>query len=277
MPPEEKAFANEQKRSKPLPRQAKIGLAFGGGAVRGAAHIGVLKVLDEYGIRPDMVSGTSAGSFVAAAYACGWDWREMELLLQRVDMESIFRVRPSRYGMIPADGYLELVQACTQGRKIEETCIPLRIVAVDAVRWQKVVFDRGDIAIAVRASSAVPGVMTPVHLDDMLLVDGYLLDNVPVGVLRDMGADLVIGISLTVPTYTAPKNMVEIIARSLDIMAYANQTRDADLILDPINKPVGSWDMKMLLPCIKMGEEAARAAIPRLLALIEEKNQALNA
>lgn len=257
-------------------RRPKLGLAFGGGAAKGAAHVGVLKVLDEYGIELDMVSGTSIGAFVAAVYACGWDWRKMELLFSSFDMESIFKVRPTRYGMIPADGYLELVKVCTQEAKIEDARIPLRIVAVDLVSWRKVVFDQGEMALAVRASSAIPGVLTPVKTDGMLLADGYLLDNVPAGVLRELGADIVLGVSLTVPTYTEPKNMVEIMLRSLDIMSYTRQTIDADLLLRPIDKPVGFLDMKMLRPCMEMGEAAARAAMPRLLELIAEKSAEIN-
>ncbi len=265
---------NKEKENK---KELKIGLALGGGASKGAAHVGVLKVLDEYGIKPHLVSGTSIGSFVAALYACGHNWRNMELLFNEFDMEALFKVRPGRYGMIPAMGYQELVSVCTKGAKIQDAKIPLRIIAVDIINWRKYIFEEGDMALAVRASSAVPGALTPVRLGDMLLVDGFLLDDVPGGVLRSLGADIVIGVCLNTPNYTEPKNMVEIIMRSMEIISYANQTIDADIILNPINKPVGFLDMKMLKACMEMGEIAARKAMPQLLKLIEEKTGDLKA
>ena len=177
-------------------------------------------------------------------------------------------------GLIPADAYKEIVSVCTQCGRIEDTAIPLKIVAVDLITRQKVVLDRGDIAAAVKGSSAVPGVFTPEPIDDMMLVDGFLLDNVPAGEVRKMGADIVISVSLKSP-YPAspPKSMVDVILRSMDIMADHKQTISGDWILQPITKPVYFLDKKAVTDCREMGEKAARENIDKLLQLIEEKSR----
>ena len=219
-----------------------------------------------------MVCGTSFGSLIAALFASGFDWRKIDLLFQEIDIDYILKVRPRRLGLIPADQYKEIVSICTQEGRIEDTKIPLKIVAVDLVSKKKVVLDRGDIASAVRASSAVPGVFTPEIIDDMMLVDGYLLDNVPTEEVRKMGADIVIGICVKCPySSSVPKTMVDVIMRSMDIMAEQKQTVNADWYLEPIDKPVYFLDKKSINDCREMGEKAARGNIDSLLSLIEAK------
>ena len=253
------------------PAGPKIGIAFGGGGFKGSAHVGVLKVLAEYGIKADMVAGTSIGSAVAALYASGYTWQMMEQIFTKFDLESFIKLRPSRQGLIPATGYTELIHTCVKGKRIEDMDIPLKIVAVDLVSWQKVVFDKGETAPAVRASSALPGVFTPVKMGDMLLVDGFILDNCPCGIVREMGADIVIGICLFSPNHSQPQNMVEIINRSLDIATAANLRVDADWKLFPIPHYINSMSTKSLAECMKWGEEAARAKIDDLLQIIAKK------
>ena len=263
------------KEPPPAPRQPKIGLAFGGGGFKGAAHVGVLKVLDEYGIKPDMVAGTSIGAAVAALLASGYTWQMMEKLLRQFDLDAIMKVRPRKSGLIPATGYAELIHTCVNGKKIEEMDIPLKIVAVDLVSWKKVVFDKGETAQAVRASSAIPGIFTPVKMGEMLLADGFLLDACPSGVVRDMGADIVLGVSLFAPNYSAPRHMIDIIHRSLEIATAANRSNEADWLLEPIPHYMEALNSKVIPQCIELGEQAARANIGSLLEKIE-KFQAAN-
>ena len=250
-------------------RQAKLGIAFGGGGFKGGAHIGVLKVLDEYGIKPDMVAGTSIGAAVAALLASGYTWQMMETLLCQFDLDSIMKIRPRKSGLIPATGYTELIHTCVKGKKIEEMDIPLKIVAVDLVSWKKVVFDKGETAVAVRASSAIPGVFTPVKMGDMLLVDGFLLDVCPGRLVREMGADIVLAISLFSPNYSVPQNMIEIINRAISIAASANRQVEADWLLEPIPHYFESLNANIIPECMKLGEQAARANIASLLTLCD--------
>ena len=249
------------------PRPKKIGVAFGGGGLKGTAHVGVLKVFSEYNIPIHMVAGTSIGSAVAALYASGYDWEMMHKIFMNFDIESLLKVRPSRKGLIPADGYVELIRACTKNKRIEDMDLPLKIVAVDLVSRKKILFDRGDTAIAVRASSAIPGVFTPVKMDDMLLVDGYILDNCPGSVVRDMGADVVIAIDLHAPNTSMPKNILEIVNRSMDIAAASYQVVDADLVLSPIDTFVDSLSVEVLQECFDQGEACARKHIDKILEL----------
>ena len=251
------------------PPKPKIGIAFGGGGFKGGAHVGVLKVLDEYGIKPDMVAGTSIGSAVAALLASGYTWQMMETLLCQFDLDAMMKVRPRRSGLIQADDYTELIHTCVKGKKIEEMDIPLKIVAVDLVSWKKVVFDKGETAPAVRASSAIPGVLTPVKMGDMLLADGFLLDVCPTRVVREMGADIVLAISLFSPNHSVPQNMVEIINRAIDIATAANRHIEADWLLEPIPHYLDGLSSKIIQQCIELGEQAARANISSLLTLCD--------
>jgi len=249
-------------------RRKTVGVAFGGGGMKGSAHVGILKVLAEYGINIDFTAGTSIGSAVAALYASGYTWEQMDMLFNDYDIQSLVKVRPNRKGLIPADGYTDMIRLCTSGKRIEEMNIPLKIVAVDLISRKKVLFGKGDTAIAVRASSAIPGMFTPVEMGDMLLADGFILDNCPGGVVRDMGADVVIAIDLHVNDASAPTNILGIVNRSLDIAATSFQHIDADIILRPIKEPIGTLDAKNVALCRQWGEECAREHIDEILTLI---------
>ncbi len=252
-----------------MPSPPKIGIAFGGGGFKGAAHIGVLKVLAKHNIKADMVAGTSVGSAVAALYASGYSWDMIELIFKKMDLESLVRLRPGRKGLISGNAYAELIHTCTKGKKIEQMDIPLKIVAVDLISWKKVVFDQGDTAIAVQASSAIPGVFTPVRYKDMLLVDGFLLNNCPSDIVRSMGADIVLAIDLSSPDYREPKNMIEIITRSLEIATAANEQIEADLILRPIPYFMEMLKADKISEAMDLGEQAANEHIDELIAMID--------
>lgn len=253
---------------KEKPRK-KVGVAFGGGGFKGAAHVGVLKVLEEYKVPIDMAAGTSIGSAIAALYGSGLNAQQMQLLFEHFDIESLIRVRPSRKGLIPADGYIDFIRTCTKGRRIEEMRIPIKLVAVDLISRKRILFDAGDTAIAVRASSAVPGIFTPVEMGNMVLVDGYVLDNCPGNVVRGMGADVVIAISLHTPDFSKPKNMLDVVNRAMDIAASAYQQIDADIVLSPINEYMDFLDTSAIAKCFELGEACARAQIDNILKLIE--------
>lgn len=249
-------------------RRPLVGVAFGGGALKGTAHIGVLKVLAEYAVPVDMVAGTSIGSAIAAMCASGMNWQQMYDAFFGCDIDSLVRVRPSRMGMIPADGYRDMVRAVTGGRRLEEMNIPCGIVAVDLVSRQKIVFRRGDTGLAVRASSAIPGIFTPVQLNGMVLVDGYVLDNCPGDVVRQMGADIVLAIDLAYPDDSVPANMLDVVSRSLSIAAAEFQVIDADVLLQPIDGYKKFMDKQALQECYALGEACARQHIDEILALL---------
>lgn len=254
----------------------KIGVAFGGGGIKGAAHVGALKVFEEHQIPIHMVAGTSAGSFIASLYAAGYTANNIHELFCYISLDDLLKVRPGRTGLMPGNKYEELVRVCTENRNIEDLHMPLRIVAVDLISWQKKVFSTGNIARLVRASSSLPGAIMPIKYEDMLLADGYLLDNCPSDIVRQMGADIVIAIDLHHKDHDEPKNMFDIIVRSIEVMAYHNQKMDADIILRPINQSIAFFNKKKSKECYLMGEQCALENIEEIVAVIEKKTRQLN-
>ena len=259
---------------KPPPRPPRIGLALGGGAARGFAHIGVIQVLEENGMRPDFVVGTSAGSLVAALYASGKNGTELGALAESMD-ESAFTdwAFPGR-GVIRGEALARYVREQTGGRHIEEMRIPLGIVATDLDSGQGILFQVGDPGVAVRASSAVPAVFQPVRIGLREYVDGGLVAPVPVRYARQMGADIVIAVDISaVPDGNATGDAMRMLLQTFAIMGRSINSfelRDADVVLRPKLVGVGSADFSTRKRSIKAGREAAQAQ----LALLRERNLA---
>jgi len=250
-----------------------LGLALGGGSIRGFAHVGVLEVLEENNIRPDYIAGTSIGSAIGAMYACGQSARKLAQVLPYLNLKTVVPVRPRRQGFVDGKDYREMVELLTYHRNIEQTDIPYRAVAVDLISGQKVVLDQGPIGKAVQASSAVPGVFMPVSWGEWLLADGFLLDNVPTGVVRDMGADVVIGVDIRHISCSMPKNIMENMYRALDIATGAQTVEEADLVINPITEPVSGFDLTKAELCLEMGRQAGQKMVGRILELIERKQE----
>ena len=184
---------------RPPPKPPRIGLALGGGAARGFAHIGVIQVLEEAGIRPDLVVGTSAGSLVAALYASGKTGQEMATLALGMDEGAITDWSFPTRGLIRGEALARYVREQTGGRTIEQMKLPLGIVATDLDSGAPILFQRGDTGVAVRASSAVPAVFQPVKIGSREYVDGGLVSPVPVRFARQMGAELVMAVDISAP------------------------------------------------------------------------------
>ena len=178
-------------------RPPRIGLALGGGAARGFAHIGVIQVLEENGIRPDLVTGTSAGSLVAALYASGKSGSELGTLAASMDEGAITDWSFPGRGLIRGEALARYVRDQTGHKPIEQMKLPLGIVATDLDSGAPILFQRGDTGLAVRASSAVPAVFQPVKIGTREYVDGGLVSPVPVRFARQMGAELVIAVDIS--------------------------------------------------------------------------------
>lgn len=263
--------------SKPPPRPPRIGLALGGGAARGFAHIGVIQVLEEAGIRPDLVVGTSAGSLVAALYAAGKSGAELDLLSNAMD-ESVFTdwSYPGR-GLIRGEGLARFVRENTGGRTMEQLGMPLGIVATDLDSGQPILFQRGDVGTAVRASSAVPAVFQPVKIGSREYVDGGLVAPVPVRFARQMGAEVVIAVDISAPpegnsTADAMRMLLQtfaIMGRSINNF----ELRDADVVVRPSLVGVGGADFAARKRSIQAGRAAALALLPDLRVRIAAKTR----
>lgn len=247
-----------------------IGIAFGGGGIRGFAHLAIMEKFKEYHIQADMVSGTSIGSGIAAMYAAGRYGAEISQKVFDVDMKKLFSlggkngfVRGSKY----ARTFIELIGVET----FEELPIPVRIVSTDLINWRPFIHQSGDLAIAIQASSALPAAFTPVEYGDLLLSDGGAVNNCPADVLRDMGADIVIAIDLDYRSYTRPKNMLEIAQRFMDItVSNGRRAEGADIVIKPFETYVAALALTKAELCYQQGETAIQQKMPEILALLRQ-------
>lgn len=258
--------------AKPPPRPPRIGLALGGGAARGFAHIGVIEVLEEAGIRPDLVVGTSAGSLVAALYASGKNGAQLAALAASMDEAAIADWSFPGRGLLRGEALGRFVREQTGGVAIEKMRVALGIVATDLDSGKPILFQRGDPGIAVRASSAVPAVFRPVAIGGREYVDGGLVSPVPVRFARQMGADLVIAVDISErPEGADTGDVLGLLLQTFTIMGRSItqfELRDADIALRPRLAGVTSVDFAARAQSIAAGRDAARAALPQLKAKI---------
>jgi predicted acylesterase/phospholipase RssA len=175
----------------------KIGLALGKGTARGFAHIGVLKILEENGIKPDMIAGTSAGAIAGALYASGMSPDVIKRTLLKTEWKEMFDFVTPVKGMVKGDKLEEYLRLLTQNKNFEDLSIPLFITATNVTKRKKIVFSKGNVAKAVRASMAIPGIFTPLSLDKDDYIDGGITNPIPVDVLKENGADIIIAVDLS--------------------------------------------------------------------------------
>ena len=254
------------------PKPPRVGLALGGGAARGFAHIGVIQVLEEVGIKPDLVVGTSAGSLVAALYASGKTGQEMATLALGMDEGAITDWSFPTRGLIRGEALARYVREQTGGRTIEQMKLPLGIVATDLDSGAAILFERGDTGVAVRASSAVPAVFQPVRIGSREYVDGGLVSPVPVRFARQMGADVVVAVDITSPPEgNATGDVMKMLLQTFAIMGRSiNQfeLRGADVVLRPVLTGMSSADFSSRQRAIQAGREVATRLLPELKANI---------
>lgn len=263
--------------TKPLPKPPRIGLALGGGAARGFAHIGVIQVLEENGILPDLVVGTSAGSLVAALYASGKNGAVLAQLADSMDETAITDWAFPGRGLIRGDALARYVRDQTGGRTIEKLPLPLGIVATDLDSGAPILFQVGDVGLAVRASSAVPAVFQPVRIGSREYVDGGLVSPVPVRFARQMGAELVVAVDISAaPDGNPTGDPMRMLLQTFAIMGRSInnfELREADVVLRPKLPGVGGADFTARKRSIQAGREAAQAVLPQLKASIAAKTR----
>lgn len=246
-------------------RPPRLCLALGGGAARGFAHIGVIQVLEESGIKPHCVAGTSAGSLVAALYASGLSGTELAKVALRMDESAITDWSFPGRGVIRGEALARYVRQQTQGKLIEQLPMPLGIVATDLDSGQGVLFRRGDLGQAVRASSAVPAVFQPVRIANREYVDGGLVSPVPVRYAREMGAEMVVAVDIsTQPEGQPTGDPFSLLLQTFSIMGKSiNQfeLREADVVVRPALVGVSSADFTARQRAIQAGRQAALSQV----------------
>jgi NTE family protein len=213
----------------------KVGLALGGGGAKGVAHIGVLKALEDAKVRPDFIAGTSVGAMVAAMYAFNVSIDTITNIARDLTLSQITTFKLNKTGFFTADPLKEILAEYLGEANIEDASIPLAIVATDLKKGEEVIFTHGPLADAVCASASIPGVYIPMKMGERTLVDGGIVQSVPVGAVKDMGAGVIIASQLGgVGVYEEPKNVLDVMRNSFDI-ALSRRTREevkeADLVI----------------------------------------------
>jgi len=255
----------------PVPKPPlKIALALGGGAARGFAHIGVIKALEAQGIVPDIVVGTSAGSVVAALYASGMGGFELQnLALQMKEDMLVDWTFPNR-GVLKGEALQDFINQNVKNQTLQNMPKPLGVVATDLQSGELVLFRRGNTGMAVRASSAVPGMLQPVEIGGRDYVDGGLTSPVPAQSARSMGADFVIAVDISnVNRRDKLTGTLDVLLQTFAIMGHAisrHELEDADVVIRPKTAAVSSTDFEGRHLAILEGEKAAAVVMPELKA-----------
>jgi NTE family protein len=257
----------------PVPK-IRIGIALGGGAAKGFAHIGVIKMLEANGLQPEFISGTSAGSVVGAMYASGMTSFQMQQKAMTLDESSIRDVSLFSGGVIKGQKLQDYVNVLVNQKTIERMKKPFAVVATQLETGQRTVFRRGNTGQAVRASSSIPGVFEPVAIGRHHYVDGGIVSPVPVDAARELGADLVIAVDISSKANGKnPEGMLGIVNQSITIMGQKLGTQElarADVVIRPLVSEIGPADFEQRHQAILEGEKAALAALPQIRARIAQ-------
>lgn len=264
----------------------KIGLALGGGAARGLAHIGVIKILERENIPIDLIAGTSMGALVGALYAQGRTSEELEEIATGANQRkitSLLDLTFPRSGLISGNKITQFIKELFGELDFSQLKIPFISVATDIMTGEEVIINKGKVFEATRASISVPVVFTPFKKSGRYLVDGGLTDSVPVGITRQMGADLVIAVNVMprlnkkdtpvilegedIEPDTSEPNIFNIIMRIINISSNHLTTvslSQADVIIEPELSSIGLTQFGHAAEAIRLGAEAAEKAIPKI-------------
>jgi predicted acylesterase/phospholipase RssA/CRP-like cAMP-binding protein len=252
----------------------KIGLALGGGAVRGVAHVGVIKVLQEEGIPVDIIAGSSAGSLVGGLYASGMEISEMERRLPFLRWSKLIRPVLPRLALCENSRMASWLEGLNICRDFSELRIPFACVAADAQTGEAVILKSGCVATAIRASTAIPLMMKPVYHQGRLLIDGGVVHKIPAVLARSMGADLVIAVDVAKPqeVKNQPRNIFDALFGVLDTMSQRlveDELEWADVVLRP-QAPVDGYSFKNFPVFFELGKRVARENIDLIRKRIGE-------
>jgi NTE family protein len=261
------------------PKPATIAVVLGAGASKGFAHIGVLKVLEAQNIPIHMVVGTSVGSLVGSLYASGKTAFELQGIAMKMERDNIidYDWKIWKGGLIKGEKLENFINVNIQNTPIEKLKIRYYAVATNASTGEEVVFARGNTGMAVHASCSVPGVFQPLKIGNSTYVDGGVVSPVAVDVARRNGADIVIAVDISGGINTdVPSGIMDTMRKSVAIM-YARiaeyQIKNADIVIRPNVRNIGSTDMDKFNEAIFEGEKAASAKMPEIQKIIDRLKQ----
>lgn len=241
----------------------KKGIVLGAGGARGFAHLGFLQVLEEVGVKMDVIVGCSAGAIFGALWAVGIDLYRLERLLTYPGFSKrLFDLSVSRDGFVKGDKLLEAMRLLTKDLTFEELKIPLAIVATDIETGDLVVFREGSVAQAVRASISIPGVFKPYRYQGRLLVDGAVKNRLPIHIAKEMGAEQILAVDVKRGLAMKLSSAMDVMFQSLEILGeevFQSQCMGADLLVQPEVSHIGSLQFDSSAEVISLGRQAALA------------------
>jgi NTE family protein len=240
----------------------KVGLALGGGATLGAAHVGVLQALKEFDIKIDYVAGTSIGAMVGAFYAFGMPVDKIEKIALELEWPDISAIALSKRGLLTNNEMGKLLDKHLGDVNFKEADIPFAAVTTDISTGEKVILDEGDVSEAVKASTCIPVLFEPIEFKGRLLVDGGLKESVPLSAIQGMGAQYTIGVDLNAyRNYKRPENILDILNNTLEIalkhLANVNP-KEIDLLIQPNLAEFSRSETKDIDKMIERGYKAAK-------------------
>ena len=259
-----------KKKNKPL-----IGLALGGGAAWGISHVGVLKALEENHISISCICGTSIGSLIGGLYAAGISTERLFDLVTHAKWKKLSHLSLPLNGFLSNEPMEELIENIIGDRTFHSLNIPFAAVATDLVSGEEVILDKGKFSTAIRASCAIPGIFQPVHYNGRTLVDGGVVNNVPVSVAKKMGADMVIGVNVSpLLNHWMPKNSLQIILKSYLIMqnkVARREASEADVLIAVDTNGYSPIDLTSSRDLYHRGYLAGLTNIDKIKHCIDEK------
>ena len=250
-----------------LPTAPKLGLALGGGAARGFAHVGVIKVLQSHGIEPDLVVGTSAGCMAGALYSAGYSGFDLQQMSFDLDRAAVADWSVFNNSLVKGDALHAFVDQAVKQVPMEKLKRRFACVAVKLRSGDAVLLDHGDVGDVVRASTAVPEVFAPMVINGETYVDGGLRAPVPIRQAHAMGADLVIAVDVSSPPGALPDGRMAMLKQTIAIMSMGlreYEAKEADVMITPDLSGIGSTDFDDRMKAILAGERAAQAALPQI-------------
>lgn len=250
-----------------------VSLALGAGGLRGLAHIGVLKALEQENIPINMIAGSSIGSLIGALYASGLHSGHLEKLAKCLHRRHWIDFIVPKNGLVAGERVLEMMRLLTKNKSFAELRISLAVVATDLYRGQEVIFDKGSVAEAVRASISVPGIFVPYYTNGTCYVDGAVVNPTPIDIARQRGNGIVIAVDLAhAGTVSNVTNMFDVILMSVDIMErelIKHRLTHSDILIQPNVGHVLPSDFGKVDELIALGEAAAYEAMPNIKELLK--------
>lgn len=267
---------SEEELQESVRQSSSLAIAFGGGGIRGFMHLGVIKALEENGIRADIVTGSSAGSIAAALYASGLSYEQLENIINDVSELELADIVISSRGFVNGKNIAKWVNASVPQTNLHDMPIAIGITATDMNMRKSVLIREGNVGEAVQTSSTIPGAFVPVEHHGHILVDGGILTVVPVNYARKMGADFVVAVDIYCGNQPEPEmnlgNITLSTFRMLSCTLAQSEINNADIVISPDFEPENSSLFSSKEAAIQAGYQATLSEISNIVALIERSN-----